>query len=33
MEYKYDKQKIQFFIEIFDNILCSIREPLVVFDS
>jgi len=33
MKCEYDKQKIQFFIEIFDNILCSIREPLVVLDS
>jgi transcriptional regulator with GAF, ATPase, and Fis domain len=29
----YDKQKVQTFIEIFDNILGSVREPLVVLDS
>ena len=29
----YDKQKIQAFVEIFDNILGSVREPLVVLDS
>jgi PAS domain S-box-containing protein len=29
----YDKRKVQAFIEIFDNILSSVREPLVVLDS
>jgi transcriptional regulator with GAF, ATPase, and Fis domain len=29
----YDKRKVQAFIEIFDNILGSVREPLVVLDS
>jgi formate hydrogenlyase transcriptional activator len=29
----YDKQKLQAFIDIFDNILGSVREPLVVLDS
>jgi PAS domain S-box-containing protein len=29
----YDKRKLQAFIEIFDNILGSVREPLVVLDS
>jgi len=29
----YDKRKIQAFIEIFDNVLGSVREPLVVLDS
>jgi len=29
----YDKRKLQTFIEVFDNILGSIREPLVVLDS
>jgi len=29
----YDKRKSQAFIEIFDNILGSVREPLVVLDS
>jgi len=30
---EYDKQKFHAFIEIFDSILSSIREPLVVLDS
>jgi transcriptional regulator with GAF, ATPase, and Fis domain len=30
---KYDKRKLQAFIEIFDSILGSVREPLVVLDS
>jgi PAS domain S-box-containing protein len=30
---EYDKRKLQAFIEIFDNILGSVREPLVVLDS
>jgi len=30
---EYDKQRIQTYIEVFDNILGSIREPLVVLDS
>jgi chemotaxis protein methyltransferase CheR len=29
----YDKRKLQAFLEIFDNILGSFREPLVVLDS
>jgi len=29
----YDKRKLQAFIEIFDDILGSVREPLVVLDS
>ena len=29
----YDKRKLQAFIEIFDNILGSVRAPLVVLDS
>jgi len=29
----YDKGKLQAFIEIFDNILGSVREPLVLLDS
>ncbi len=29
----YDKWKLQAFIEIFDNVLGSVREPLVVLDS
>jgi chemotaxis protein methyltransferase CheR len=29
----YDKRTLQAFIEIFDNILGSVREPLVVLDS
>jgi len=29
----YDKGKLQAFIEIFDNILGSVRGPLVVLDS
>ncbi|MBW2078163.1 MAG: sigma 54-interacting transcriptional regulator, partial [Deltaproteobacteria bacterium] len=29
----YDKWKLQAFIDIFDNILGSVREPLVVLDS
>ena len=29
----YDKQRIQTYIEVFDNILGSIREPLVLLDS
>ncbi len=29
----YDKRKLQAFIEIFDSILGSVREPLVVLDS
>ncbi len=29
----FDKQRIQTYIEIFDNILGSIREPLVLLDS
>ena len=29
----YDKRKLKAFIEIFDNILGSIREPLVLLDS
>jgi len=29
----YDKGKLQAFIEIFDNVLGSVREPLVVLDS
>ncbi len=29
----YDKQRVQTFVEVFDNILGSIREPLVVLDS
>jgi PAS domain-containing protein len=28
-----DKEKLQTFIEIFDNILGSVREPLVVLDA
>ena len=32
-KFGYDKRKLQTFIEIFDNILGSIREPLVVLDS
>jgi chemotaxis protein methyltransferase CheR len=31
--FRYDKQSLQAFIEIFDNILGSVREPLVVLDS
>jgi chemotaxis protein methyltransferase CheR len=30
---EYDKQKLQVFIEIFDNILGSVRESLLVLDS
>jgi transcriptional regulator with GAF, ATPase, and Fis domain len=30
---EFDKRSVQTFIEVFDNILCSIREPLVVLDS
>jgi transcriptional regulator with GAF, ATPase, and Fis domain len=30
---EYDKGKLQAFIEIFDNVLGSVREPLVVLDS
>ena len=29
----YDERKLDAFIEIFDNILGSVREPLVVLDS
>jgi transcriptional regulator with GAF, ATPase, and Fis domain len=29
----FDKRKLQAFIEIFDNVLGSVREPLVVLDS
>jgi chemotaxis protein methyltransferase CheR len=29
----YDAQKLQTFVDVFDNILGSIREPLVVLDS
>ena len=29
----YDKQRLQTAIEVFDNFLGSIREPLVVLDS
>ena len=32
-EFEYDKRKLQFFIEIFDNILSSVRESLMVLDS
>jgi len=30
---EYDKRRLQTFIEVFDNILGSIREPIVVLDS
>ncbi len=33
MKSGYDKQKLQTFIELFDNILSSVREPLLVLDS
>jgi hypothetical protein len=29
----YDKQRLQTAIEVFDNFLGSIREPLLVLDS